>query len=261
MAKLNYYWRVFATGFSFAMFGLGGLFATLFYFPLLHVLFRDRLARHRFAQNSVHHMFAFFEKMMGVLGIVKVHERGVERLANLQGTLICANHPTLIDIILILARLGPAQCVIKSAIFRNPFMVGVVTACGFIRNDGDPETLVQACCDHLNKGDNIVLFPEGTRTEPNQPMVFQRGFAQIAIKARAKIQMILIKSNQPTLTKQHHWYDIPAQPWVMTVVAADLLDPVTLVDYKAATPLQVRQCTQIVYSKFEERLADVEFGK
>ena len=53
-------------------------------------------------------------------GVISYEFRGVERLGR-PGQLIIANHPTLIDVVLIVAFTPAPCCVVKAALFRNPF--------------------------------------------------------------------------------------------------------------------------------------------
>jgi 1-acyl-sn-glycerol-3-phosphate acyltransferase len=46
-------------------------------------------------------------------------------------------------------------------------MAGVVWAAGYIPND-DPERFIEACVACLERGENLIVFPESTRTVPGQ---------------------------------------------------------------------------------------------
>ena len=58
---------------------------------------------------------------MRCLGLMTYEIRGRERLRR-DGLLILANHPTLIDVVLLVSLLPNADCVVKSAVARNAFM-------------------------------------------------------------------------------------------------------------------------------------------
>ena len=68
---------------------------------------------------------------------------GGERLQR-DGLLVLANHPTLIDVVCLISLLPNADCVVKRAVARNPFMRGPVRAAGYISND-DGAGLVDDC--------------------------------------------------------------------------------------------------------------------
>ena len=76
------------------------------------------------------------------LGVLTVSVSGAARLQR-EGLLVLANHPTLIDVVLLVALLPDADCVVKRAVARNPFMRATVRAAGYIVNDDGP-ALVEA---------------------------------------------------------------------------------------------------------------------
>ncbi|MDG4720870.1 MULTISPECIES: lysophospholipid acyltransferase family protein [Thalassospira] len=207
---LNWYWRLFATGFAFCSFGLGGLFMALTIFPAMMVILRNRSKRRQYAQFVICRGFRLFAWMLDVTGVAGVQAFNLERLHNARGTLIIANHPTLLDVVMILSRMDRCQCVVKHELFRNPFLFGVVRAAGFIRNDDNPENLITQARHHLAAGANIMIFPEGTRTPPNHKLgKLQRGAANIAIETQADLIPVVVHCNHDTLKKGVPWYRIP----------------------------------------------------
>ena len=67
MKPLNFYWRRFATGFSFSVFGVGALLITFTFFPLIHLLSFSRRRANRGCQYAVHLSFRAFIGMMKVM--------------------------------------------------------------------------------------------------------------------------------------------------------------------------------------------------
>ena len=211
MKKLNFAWRIFATGASFTLFGLGGLLFGLVAFPPL-LLISDRERRRRIARRAIARMFRFFIEFMRVFGVLSYELAGFEQLRDRRGMLVIANHPTLLDVVFLVAFLDDVDCIVKKEIFRNPFMLGPVTTAGYIPNDAnDPEQLIHLCVARLHEGANLIIFPEGTRTVTNQGYRLQRGASNIAIRAGVAPTPILITCYPPTLRKGEKWYKIPHQ--------------------------------------------------
>jgi hypothetical protein len=152
--RIDHIWRLAGTGFSFAAFGLGALALSIFVFPLLNLAIGDRARRMRIAQGIVHWSFRLFVGTMTTLGVIAVEVHGKAVLQADRGRLIIANHPSLIDVVLLVSLLRQTQCVVKHQNWRNPFMRGVLAATGYIRNDDDPEQLIAACADVLRAGEN-----------------------------------------------------------------------------------------------------------
>ncbi|MDO8423917.1 MAG: lysophospholipid acyltransferase family protein [Parvibaculum sp.] len=224
MQRFEQAWRLVWTGMAFVLFGVGGLILTATVFPLINLLIADREKRAIVAQRLVHWAFrlhVFYMTLFGVIGVTMI---GVEKLENDRGVLVVANHPSLLDVVLLIAAMKRAQCIVKYQIWGNPFMRGVVSAADYIRNDGDPEKLLEDCGAKLARGQNIVIFPEGSRTVPGVPMKLQRGVANIAVRLGAPIRLITIDCVPPSLMKGQKWYQIPTVKSQFTITVHGLID-------------------------------------
>jgi len=252
MQKVNYYWRLFATGLCFVSFGLGALFISSIIFPLQTLLIKDIARRKKIARYTIHKAFSIFVLMMKFFGILSIKLESFEQLSNMREQVVIANHPSLIDVILIIAYLPNADCVVKSTLFKNPFLRGVVKRVGYIDND-NPEQLFIDCKKSLSSGCNIVVFPEGTRSVDGQSLVFKRGAANIAIRCQANYQPILISVMPSTLTKKESWYDVPDKKVVITLSAQAPIDNSKYFNH-ANTSLAVRELTRETQQYFCKEL-------
>jgi len=220
-ACLGRAWRVLGTGFSFALFGVGGLVIGLVLIPLLSVFQSNATARQTSSRQFIGRGFAIFIRIMKALGVLDYEIQGKENMRGLRGTLIIANHPSLIDVVFLVAFFPQAECVVKQAVVRNIFMRHTVLAANYISNT-DPHELLTVCIERLKAGANLVLFPEGTRTDPGQTLQFRSGAAAIAMRANADILPIVIRCVPPTLRKREPWYRVPpSRPvWKFEVLKA-----------------------------------------
>jgi 1-acyl-sn-glycerol-3-phosphate acyltransferase len=206
----NRWWRVAATGFSFALFGIGGLLLGLVVFPLLLAVLRHHQRRSALARRIIHHLFRIFVGMMCGLGVCSLEVRGRERLKR-HGLLILASHPSLIDVVFLMALVRDADCIVKSALLRNPFTRGPVRAAGFVCNDSGPG-LIDDCVASVRSGNNLIVFPEGTRTPAGAPLGrLQRGAANLAVRGALPITPVRITCSQQMLGKTDKWWRVPAQ--------------------------------------------------
>lgn len=212
--RLDRVWRQVATATSFVVFGLGGILLGVL-LSLLYLLGGRQGRYRRLARRWVQKSFAAHLKLMQVLGVMTCEFRGVERLQR-DGLLVLANHPTLIDVVCLIARIGNADCVVKQAVARNPFMIGPVSAAGYISNDQGAD-LVDACIAAVRAGSSLVIFPEGTRTVPGQPLRLQRGAANIAVRGGIDITPVRITCRPATLTKGQKWYIVPSRKFHIVV--------------------------------------------
>jgi 1-acyl-sn-glycerol-3-phosphate acyltransferase len=204
-------WRLVATAVLFTVFGVGGVVAGVTVFPIIALLSREDEARTRRARGLVRRSFRSFLWLMKASRVARfdIEPGAAAKLAAERGTIIVANHPTLLDVVMLLALAEQANCVVKAALWRNPFLRWGVRAAGYIPND-DLEALMDSCDRVLREGQTLIIFPEATRTIPSKPIELQRGAASIALRADASLRVVHLKCEPPTLSKSENWYQIPA---------------------------------------------------
>ncbi len=200
-------WRVVATGFVFIVFGLGALVISATVFPLLRLSTRDPGVARLRIQRGMQLTFKSYIWLMQVLGLLSFEVHHVERLWA-PGQLVIANHPTLIDVVFLVSLMPRVDCIVKEGLFHHPFLRWPVAWASYIPNTTG-EALVQDCAATLQRGNSLLVFPEGTRSVPGQPLRMQRGAAHIALAARAPILPVIITVSEPTLTKGYPWYRAP----------------------------------------------------
>jgi 1-acyl-sn-glycerol-3-phosphate acyltransferase len=203
---IKYYWRWTATAFSFLVFGIGGILLPVFALPLLYLTSPSPLIREKKAQSIIHHTFRLYIGMMRFLGVLSYEIEGEAKLKNSQ--LVLANHPSLIDVVFLIALIPNANCVVKGRLAKNIFTRGSIRTAGYIINDNS-EHVIEMAGEVFLKGHALIVFPEGTRTTPGEKLTLKRGAANIAIRTKAQITTVLIECNPTTLTKNDAWYQIP----------------------------------------------------
>ena len=139
-AALSYGWRLIATALSFALFGVGGLVLRLLVFPLIDLLPGDARVRRRRARAMIQRLLWLFVQFMYRSGVLTYQVEGGERLGR-PGQLVIANHPCLIDVVLLIAQIRDANCVVKQSLWDNPFTGGPVRAAQYISNNASPDML------------------------------------------------------------------------------------------------------------------------
>ena len=214
--KLNHVWRIFATGFVFVLFGVGALIISVTMFPLLRLSTWNADTARRRIQHGMQFMFRAFMETMRVLGILTYRVDGAERLRE-PGRLIVANHPTLLDVVLLVSQMPEVDCIVKRGLWRNPFLRWPVSWAGYLPNI-EGEALIEECSATLRRGHSLLVFPEGSRTVPGKPLRMQRGAAHIALAADSEILPVTIACDPPTLFKGNPWYRVPARRFHMHVV-------------------------------------------
>lgn len=206
-------YRALATGFCFAVFGIGQLILGLTVFPAFLLLVRDEKRRKSLAKLGIHYSFRAFVGLMRFVRVLDYRVTGLERLQR-PGLLVLANHPSLIDVVFLISFIPQADCVVKASLFGNPFIRFAVKGAGYISNDHDPEAVVEACRASFAEGNSLVVFPEGTRTVPGQPLSLQRGSAQIAVRAGRDMTPVVIRAREHNLGKHSKWWKVPEKRMV-----------------------------------------------
>ena len=242
------------TGISFLIFGLGSLDLAFVVLPLIIVCSTNSDIRRKRIQAIISWHFQLFIKLIQWLGLMKLNSRDIEKLQSDNGVIIIANHPTLIDVVVIISLLKKVDCVVKDGLNQNIFLRGVVRAAGYI-NNSDPEALLTGCEDSLRKGRNLIIFPEGTRSVSGKPLKFQRGVAHIALKAECKIRPIYLQCSPGTLSKNQNWYDVPERPFIFSFDVGDLIDTSEWIQ-EGAKGISTRQLTRQLEQHYQLKLAD-----
>jgi 1-acyl-sn-glycerol-3-phosphate acyltransferase len=246
-----YAWRFVVTGVSFVLFGIGALVVGLVLLPLVRIIPAARERKRSRARAVMRNALRLFVGVMHRLGGMAYEVRGMERLGR-PGQLIVANHPSLIDVVFLLAFTPGAGCVVKAGLWRNPLTRSAVTLVEFIRNDSTAD-MIAAASDALRESQTLIFFPEGTRTTPHQPMVFHRSAANIALRAAACVTPVYVRCEPTTLTKAEPWHRIPARRPRFTLVVGEDID---LQPYRSQPlPIASRQLNERLQADFAAVLA------
>jgi 1-acyl-sn-glycerol-3-phosphate acyltransferase len=215
--RLNYLWRLLATGYCFTFFFGFGFILALTLLPLVRLTCRDPQEKNRRARRLVNRIWRFFVWQMRVLGILSLKVEGMDYLKQSPGQLVIANHPTLIDVVLLVSLMPNTCCVVKEELRHNRFLKGVVKAMGYITNASADE-LLGGSQREFDAGGAVMVFPEGTRTENHDSTLkFQRGAANIAARCGVDIVPVFINCEPPSLRKGEQWYQIPDRKMCFTL--------------------------------------------
>lgn len=250
-----YYWRWLATAASFALFGLAGLCLRLVILPLLSCLPGSAETHRLRARRTVSRCFWLFIRIMARSGVLTYDIQGADKLGR-PGQMIIANHPSLIDVVFLIGLVRHANCVVKSSLWENPFTRGPLRRTHYISNDGSMDML-DAAADALKSGQTLIIFPEGTRTEPGKAPSFHRGAASIALRGAKILTPVVIKVNPTTLTKADPWYRIPKRRVHFSFQVGADIDPQAF-SAQGPAPQASRKLNDYLHHYFTQELAEDE---
>ena len=151
------------------------------------------------------------------LGLMEIDSSALDALRDEPGGLIvAANHPSMLDALIVVARLPRGVCVMKAELLRNVFLGGGARLAQYIRNDVG-RGMVRDAVATLREGNQLILFPEGTRTVAAPVNPFKPGITLISHLAKVPIQTIVIETFSPYLTKGWPLLKAPPMPVRMRI--------------------------------------------
>ena len=154
--------------------------------------------------------------MMRALGVVRVDLSPLDALRDEGSLVVAANHPTMMDAVLLISRLPRVVCITKASLWDNAFLGGGVRLAGYVRNDA-PLPMIRRAAAAVREGRQLMVFPEGSRTARPPLDRFSRGFAVTARAAGVPIQTVLIEADSSYLRKGWPLFRRPDLPLVFRV--------------------------------------------
>ena len=247
---LGWLWRLIMTGLCFAVFGLGGLLLSLIWFNLLLITVKNETQRRRIARKSIAVSFRCFMEMMQRVGVLEYRIEGAETLQQEKNCLIVANHPTLIDYVMLASVMPEVDCMVKKSLLNNPFVSGVIKAAGYLVND-HAEVLLEQSEKRLQRGDAILIFPEGTRTTPGKPIKLQRGAANLAVRCKSDVRVVRIYCSEDILNKHKKWYHVPINKPVFEAKVGQRIKITQFINDTESTSLAARKLNRVLEKELD----------
>ena len=149
------------------------------------------------------------------LGLMRIDFEALDALQRDAGLIIAANHPSMLDALLVIARVPRGICIMRSSLMQNPFLGAGARLARYIRNE-PPRGMIRSCVQNLQDGGQLVLFPEGTRTVTPPVSPFRPGITLIAHMAQVPIQTVIIESESPYVRKGWPIWRTPQFPIVFS---------------------------------------------
>ncbi len=219
----------------FTYFGLCSVFASFIMFPLIHLFVWDKRTQYNVKMAIVRGHFSFFIRLLFWWAHFQIDTSAMQNYKDMRSTVIVANHPSLIDVIVLISAVPHPDCVVAGRLFNNFWLKKIVGQL-FVSSFANAEELVERCKKSLHDGNNMIIFPEGTRTRPEtigKPL--KRGAAQIALRAGADILPIHINAKDvvglgkyESLFKVHvrGYASLILEPHAMIKIAPFMHEPV-----------------------------------
>ena len=140
---------------------------------------------------------------------LRLNVDGLESLPMEGGTIVAVNHQSHLDVPLMgLAMPREARFPGKAELFTSSFLLRtfLLNLGGFpiVRGEGDRKA-ISLSESILQRGDVLVLFPEGTRTRSGEISTFHRGLGVLSIRTGSPIVPAAIKGSGNSLGVGKAW--------------------------------------------------------
>jgi 1-acyl-sn-glycerol-3-phosphate acyltransferase len=135
----------------------------------------------------------------------RVHISGHEHLAGGGPFLVCCNHTSLIDSLVMLMIGHQVKFISHRKVFKAPLLGPYMHWCGYIPVDPAnpfPAPEVARNIKHWwDLGESVCLYPEGTRSRDGEIQPFKRGGFRLATASRVTVVPVAIDGTYPILPK------------------------------------------------------------
>lgn len=154
-----------------------------------------------------------FRIYVGTLALTRAYRFDLSALDTLRDEpplIIAANHPGLLDAVLVISRL-PVTCIMKAELEDNFFLGAGARLADYIGNES-VRRMVERSIGCLARGSPLLIFPEGTRTLRSPVNPFTGSIGIIARHARVPVQTVFIDTDSPYLSKGWPLFRKPSLP-------------------------------------------------
>lgn len=168
----------------------------------------------RWGRRLICMTFRSFLSVASGVGLMRLDLDALDALNEEQGGLVIApNHPSMLDVVLVVSRVRQATCIMKSDLWDNIFLGAGARLARYIRNDS-VKSMVRLAAAELQAGGKLVMFPEGTRTVRSPVNRLKGGVALIAQCVQVPIQTVILETNSAYLSKSWPLLKVPTFPLV-----------------------------------------------
>lgn len=193
-------------GALFAVFFFGSPILAITLFPALRITSRTRDVYKRRCTTLLRHGIHFIMWSARVLGVANYELSPLPRSIDpTKPYVLISNHPTFIDMILIMGTFPNLTCVTKGSWSRHWALGRLLRSTNYLPGPGsglpESEHMLDSMVAHLQRGFPLLVFPEGQRSMKEQLRRFRRGAVEAAARANVPIVPLFMALDRPYLTK------------------------------------------------------------
>lgn len=133
----------------------------------------------------------------------KLEIEGLERLQKGGPYLICSNHQSLLDVLVIMALGSDFKWVSGLRFFKIPMFAHYMKATGYIgadlKNPFSAGAILEECGAWIDRGVSVGMFPEGTRSRSGEVGGFKAGAFRVAVDRDVPVLPVAIDGSRDAL--------------------------------------------------------------
>ncbi len=170
-----------------------------------------RALGHRVGRDVARRFFVFYLANLRATGYARFDLDELAPILHQRGIIVAANHPCLLDALILLSRLPDGVPLMKAELERSVFWGAPAHLAGYISNRNIMDA-VRTARDRIREGAQLLIFPEGTRTHPWPLGPLRGAIAIIAQRAQAPVQTVIIETDTLYLSKGWPLLRMPPLP-------------------------------------------------
>jgi len=223
--KALYVYRTFGKLLSFFIFGLGSLLLGILILPLMRLTLHPKTRFQKYARRTISAVLRFFVVIMHGIGIVDLKVESREAYRRLTSKIIVANHPSLLEVVMLFALFPNGDSIVTSYLGHN-ILFGIVRQL-YILNSRDFDDIIKTCTESLNQGNCLIIFPEGTRTPRYGKVILKKGAARISLlTGRGIVPLHIGGTDKFGLGKKDPWFSFnPQERYVYDITMGEEINP------------------------------------
>ncbi|MCR5762692.1 MAG: 1-acyl-sn-glycerol-3-phosphate acyltransferase [Treponema sp.] len=229
------------------IFGTGAILIGIIVLPVFKLIFHPNKNFKKQTRKFFSYIFRFFVFMMELTQCLKLKVSNKEDFRKLSSTIIVANHPSILDVVFLISLMPNADCIVRGGLSRSIFAI-IIKQLYLVNTLGIDEMYALAK-ETLAEGNNLIIFPEGTRTPRHGVNKFKRGAAHIAYETDTDIQPVYIGgTDKYGLGKHDAFFSFNRTD--IYVYDIKLLPPIHINEYKEYEPqIATRHLTKKIHSE------------
>lgn len=254
MSKICIIYRSIVTINAFIFFVIG----SILFFPIsvlvIKLYTRNDDKRKKNTRILVKYAFKALLGYCQIFGMFKIKYINFNNVNNLQNSIIIANHPTLIDVLMVISKTNPNTISIVANKLTKSFMKNTIATLGYLSNNLNIEEIAEK----TKFGENILLFPEGTRTKTNNKFVFHKGAAYLAYKQNKPIIPVYISCSIPEYMNNNFFsWKAPIKKPILTLEVGEPIYPHKIITNDKSDAVKIREINHFLENNYNHKMFDM----